>query len=264
MEKISLVITSLNPDDKKLDRLLTSAKGFDEIIVHVDVNSINTFPNCLAFKDGVTKVFCPDHLKIEEAYNWIIKNHVKTTWVCLQPDDDYFEEEGLSDMLKAIRNGEAVDCDVCTFRTFVTGYAPWRDKGSVLAELINRCCAPLMRFGVEVKARRWYGYKGNLTPESIAYQSNIPHGAFFRKSIWDKVGGMNGSIAHDWILWLKMARSGAMFKYFPFIVYVYERREGSAWFRQFKEIAGSSMTKLRQIVDKEATVNWSNNSQMFK
>ena len=250
IEGITLIITSMNPDEKRLNRLLDSAYGFDKIVLHIDVNT-KVMPKIN--NHFVTFVHNEQHLSIPEAYNWMVKNFVETEWVCCQCDDDYFEKEGLKQMLEVLRTPGGLDCGVCTFKTFVTGYAPWRDKASVLTEIINRYIAPiLMKKSIEIIARRWYGHKHDLTPKGIAYQSNIPAGAFFRKVIWDKVGGMNGSIAHDWILWLKMARWGVEFRYFPFIVYTYERQEGSAWFRQFKEIAGGSMTKLRQIVDREA------------
>jgi hypothetical protein len=158
-------------------------------------------------------------------------------------------------MLFAIRSNKASDCDVCTFNTVVTGYLPWRDKGSVVVEFLNRYIAPLLILkGIEVKARRIYGYGGNITEKQMLRDSYTPAGSFFRKSAWDKVGGMTGHIAHDWILWLKMIRSGFRFKYFEYIVYTYERRENSAWFRQFKDVAAGSMTKLREIVNREATV----------
>lgn len=253
MEKVTLVITSLNPNCFKLQRLLRSAKGFDNIILHIDADTKKSIlEKCVNMQETINIGYycCIRHLRIEEAYNAMIKQ-VNTEWVCCMCDDDYFEE-GLAQMLSSIRSG--VDCDVCTFQTYVTGFSPWRDKGSVLVEAINRISPLFAKKGIELKARRFYGYKKELTPEGIAYQSNIPAGAFFRKEAWEKVGGFSGSIAHDWILWLKMARAGVRFKYFPHIVYTYERRENSAWFRQFRDIAGGSMEKLRRIVSEEARV----------
>ena len=247
--KVTLIITSLNPDEKKLNRLLESAYGFDKIVLHIDVNT-KIMPK--VNNHFVTFVHNEQHLTIPEAYNWMVKNFVETEWVCCFCDDDYFEKEGLYQMITAIENGEGHDCEVCTFNTFVTGFLPWRDKKSVLVEAINRWVSPfLMKHNIEIKARRWYGYQGNITEKQMLRDSYTPAGSFFRKSAWDKVGGMTGEIAHDWIVWLKMVRSGFRFKYFPYIVYTYERRENSSWFRQFREIAGGSMTKLRQIVDRE-------------
>lgn len=255
MEKITLVITSMNPDQKKLSRLLKSAKGFDDIYLHIDYGSkdgINVDTSMAA--SPIKQWVCLKHLEIPDAYNYLI-DKVEDGWICAFCDDDYFEEEGLALMLKEIRNGDAKDYGVCTFKTFVTGYSPWRDKGSVLAEIINRYIAPpLMKKGVEVVARRWYGYKARLTPNGVLWQSNIPAGAFFRKTAWEKVHGFTGEIAHDWILWLKMIRSGIEFKYFPYIVYTYERRENSSWFRQFRDIANGSMEELRAIVNREAKI----------
>lgn len=256
MDKITLVITSFNPNPILLNRLLKSAKGFDEIILHIDsASNPHLIAECVNMQSpsSLRYYYNPEHLRIEEAYNAMIKE-AQDGWICAFCDDDYFEEDGLLSMQTAIRVGDAKDCDIATFQTFVTGFAPWRDKGSILVECVNRFIAPLlMKKGVELKARRFYG-RSHVNAKTIEWQSNIPAGAFFRKSAWEKSGGFSGSIAHDWILWLKMARQGMVFKFFPYIVYTYERRENSAWFRQFRSIAHGSMKELRKIVDREATI----------
>lgn len=202
MEKISLVVTALNPNEFKLNRMLQSAVGFDQIYFHLDKNS-KSCPT-VPFIDGINLevINYPEHLDIGEAYNRMISG-IDSEWFCCFPDDDFFDPKDLKALLDDIRAGKYADADVIHFKVHVSGIAPYHTWG-----------------GVKVKQ------------EMIEAQNWFPAGSFFRKSVWEKVGGFRGDLYHDWIFWLRAMKSGARFKFAEQVPYWFMMRKDSAAVRQ--------------------------------
>lgn len=207
-EKITLVCTSHNPNysllEKMLDSVYLNRCLFDDLIVHINGKSIR--------QNNITGSFTPI-LSIPESYNYLIKNIVKTEWVCCFSDDDYFYKENLSKITSQFYN--KIDADVIHFKFHISGYVPPQDI---------RC---------------WFGKKeydlfekNPITSKLLEKHNRLPAASFFRKSAWEKVGGFQGDKCHDWDLWKRMAAVGCKFKYFDYLVYNHVRRENSAWCRQ--------------------------------
>lgn len=193
-EKITLVCTSLNPDEKLLNKMRDSAKGFDHIEIRIE-SQHNPLP-------------------IPRAYNILIDN-VKTEWVCVFCDDDYFYPQGLSKMIQEIHLG--IDADVAHFKFHISGYQPLQDIRALIKGSSYNLCE-----------------KKPITTQLLSKHNRLPAGSFFRKSAWEKVGGFQGEKHHDWDLWLRMSQAGLRFKYFDNLVYNMVRRKNSAWMRQHK------------------------------
>ncbi len=203
-DRITLVCTSHNPDYKLLDKMLASAVGFDEVIVHINGTLIKHNDLIYKFKD---------ELSIPDAYNYLIKNYVKTQWVCCFCDDDYFYTDGLKKMIKEVHEG--IVASVAHFKFHVSGYCPPQDLRA-------------WWFGKEYDLSE----KRQITPKLLSKHGRLPAGSFFRKRAWEMVSGFQGDKCHDWDLWQRMSAKGIEFKYFDYLVYNFVRRNNSAWIRQ--------------------------------
>lgn len=213
MEKITLVCTSLNPDERLLNKMLQSAIGFDEVILHIDPFSkyYDYFINYPKSGSPIRRYFSSTHLDIAQAYNTLI-SQADDGWICCFCDDDYFFPE-LSQMIDEVHKG--IDADVAHFQFRVSGHRPFKDLRSW------------------VKGSIYYLWEDKpITVKLLEKHNRLPAGSFFRKSAWEKVGGFQGDKCHDWDLWKRMVKAGCTFKYFPYLVYDYVRREGSSWQKQ--------------------------------
>jgi hypothetical protein len=216
-EKITLVCTTNNRDTTLLNKMLNSAQGFDEEIIHFDEGSI-LHKN--EYKDAGCLDYVGVHLTIPQAYNILIEKFVQTEWVCCFCDDDYFYPEGLSKMIAEIHKG--IDADVAHFKINVSGYLPKDDIRGQFLKFLG-------------KKEYELSEKLFITPKLLLKHGRMPAGSFFRKSAWEKVGGFQGTKEHDRNLWLRMAEAGCTFKYFDYLVYNYVRRNNSAWIKQKNE-----------------------------
>lgn len=208
MEKITLVCTSLNPDETLLNKMIESAKGFDSIIVHIDGEGFRFPLDSL----GRTPSYS-NRMSIPKAYNLIIDELVNTEWICCFCDDDYFYTDGLFQMIHEVHKG--IDADVAHFKFHISGHRPIQDARSwIFGEEYNLC------------------EKQPITPKLLEKHNRLPAGSFFRKSAWEKVNGFRGDKFHDWDLWKRMTKNNCTFKYFDYLVYNLVRRENSAWVRQ--------------------------------
>ena len=210
-EKITLVCTSHNPDINLLQKMLDSAKGFDDYVVHINEKG-------MSFPIHAQQRILTENLTIPQAYNFCIKEYVETEWICCFCDDDYFYPEGLSKMIAEVFNG--IDADVAHFKFHVSGYMPRQDyRGRIFKAITGKSEYDLCE-------------KQPITPELLTRHNRLPHGSFFRKSAWEKIGGYQGSFEHDRNLWLRMSQAGCKFKYYDYLVYNFCRRENSAWIKQ--------------------------------
>lgn len=208
MEKITLVCTSLGKNPGLLQKMVDSAKGFDEILVHIDKQG-GTY-----FKNGCVNGFWDDpfHHSIPDAYNKLI-HMANTEWICCFCDDDYFYSSGLRPMIDEVHKG--IDADVAHFGFMISGHAPFQDL---------RCWLG--------KKQYILSEKDPITTKLLERHNRLPAASFFRKSAWEKVGGFQGDKCHDWDLWKRMAQAGLKFKKFNYLVYNFVRRKNSAWCRQ--------------------------------
>ena len=208
-EKITLVCTSNNIDKSYVHKMLLSAKGFDRTVLHYDGGAIH-LNNAI--------IVGPPPMNIPDAYNLLIENFVNTEWVCCFCDDDYFYPEGLSKMISEVHTG--IDADVAHFKFHVSGHIPRQDyRGRIFKAITGKSEYDLCE-------------KQPITPELLTRHNRLPHGSFFRKSAWEKIGGYQGSFEHDRNLWLRMSQAGCKFKYYDYLVYNFCRRENSAWIKQ--------------------------------
>lgn len=192
MEKITLVCTSLNPDEALLNKMLNSAKLFDDIKLYVIPPYI--------------------YRSIPDAYNLLIEE-TKTEWICCFCDDDYFYADGLFKMIHEVHKG--IDADVAHFKFRISGHRPLQDARSwIFGEEYNLC------------------EKKPITLELLEKHNRLPAGSFFRKSAWLKAGKFQGDKMHDWDLWKRMVQNNCIFKYYDYLVYNLVRRENSAWCKQ--------------------------------
>ena len=213
-------MTSLNPNEFKINRALQSAVGFDDIIFHIDFNT-SLIPKIESSKINppFTEFYIKEHLGIGQAYNAMIK-HIESEWICCFCDDDFFDEKELAKLLVAIRAGDFADADIIHFKCHVSGNRPYHPWGAA-------------------KIKQEWLEEGNI----------IPAASFFRKSAWVKVGGFRGEIYHDWILWLRALKAGCRFKYFDGCVYWFMMRPDSAAVRQ---TSGMTSEEARENVIKYA------------
>ena len=208
-EKITLICTSLGQNPKLCRKMLDSAKGFDEIILHTNTRSIVRLNH---YEEHET----PFHLPIPNAYNRIIETLVETEWVCCFCDDDYFYPEGLAKMIAEIHKG--CYAGIAHYKYKISGYRPPQDLRSwILGSTYDLC------------------EKQYITEDLLKKHNRLPAGSFFRKDVWKAIGGFKGDKCHDHNFWLRAAQFGFTFKYYDHLVYNHVRRENSAWVRQNKK-----------------------------
>jgi hypothetical protein len=260
MSNITLCVTSLNPDENKLNKMLASAVGFEEILLHIDAGTKN-YPD-IDFKNAGSRIRMidhPEHLEIGPAYDMLVKE-VKTEWVCVFFDDDYFDVEGLRQMIQQVNNNP--DCDIAHFQCTVGGYMPLVDRRGLVFRFFQNIVAPYLKKKYLVLDIKYLLGCQSVSVESLEKDNGLPAGSFFKKYVWEKVGGFKGRITHDWIFWLRSARMGFRFKYFDYVVYHYIRRQDSAWFKQLKQECGGNWKKCRETVLREAEVTWSRSGRV--
>ena len=118
MNKVTLICTTWNPNAELLNKMLQSARGFDEIVLHIDCDTKN-YPDI----DGGL-LNCPfrlevnhEHLGIGQAYNMLIER-TATEWICCMCDDDYFDKAELDVALTYLKN-DVIKEDVLHFPVHV-------------------------------------------------------------------------------------------------------------------------------------------------
>jgi hypothetical protein len=235
--------------------MLASAKGFAEILLHIDTDT-KELPiiNLKEVGSPLRIVQAKRHLEIGPAYDMLCKE-VNTEWICAFCDDDYFED-GLKNAITFVNNEPKAE--IVHFKAAMTGFMPFKDKRALVYKFIKNVIAPfLAKKHLYLDIKYLFGYTQNITVKLLEKDNVLPAGSFFKKKVWEKVGGFKGRITHDWIFWLRAARMNFRFKYIDEVVYTFERRENSAWFKKLKEEAGNDWKKCREIVHKEAIVTYS-------
>lgn len=208
MTLISLAINTKNPVTEWLNQAITTGLSFDEIVIYVDSGEINDHKlskHIHIISDGKSR-------SIKDGFNLAIEN-TDGEWICSFCDDDYFTEH-LPDLLNRIKEGEFDDYDVIHFPVRLMGGALW-------------------------------GQAENITYEKLKDQNLIPHGAFFKRCVFQKLAGYKIDACADWNFWLRAAKAGFKFKYFDKPVYFFRQSTNrSAYSRQLKEYGYEGMKDL--------------------
>jgi hypothetical protein len=193
--RFACICSTLNPTHKELEMLIHSARKFDEIIIHIDadtvveVNQKNDPPN-------VKYVTCNLHLSLAQGYN-LAAAVANADYLSVQGYDDYYDIENLDIAIEHIKNHPEVD--ILNFDTIAFG-----DGGNQY----RKYCLP--------------------TLDILKDRCCVSSASFIRKSCFDEVGGYAGDSFQDYILWFKCALHGFKFDYLPLpVMHSLRRREGA-------------------------------------
>ena len=189
----SCVIGTHNPKYEWLSRAINSAVGlFDEIVLVDDGSDV---PLTDAFSVGNVRVIRHGSNKgFFEARNTGIRNATGEI-ICSLDDDDYFNRDAVANLKKFVE--ENPDSDVYHFI--------------------------LQQFN---ESNDLYG--ANADPSVLTSYNSIPSQSWFRKSMWEELGGYRIPAAEDWDFWLNAYLHKKKFTYFGQAVYYYNRRHDSA------------------------------------
>lgn len=108
-------------------------------------------------------------------------------------DDDLFIEEAVVNLKKFI---EENDSDIWHF--------------------------PVKLFGEQQGV---WGHQYNLS--EFLNGNQIPSGSWFKKSLWERLGGYQYPLAEDYDFWVRAWKKGKQFTYFPECVYLHRMRKDS-------------------------------------
>lgn len=212
----------MNANEEWINRSLQSAKHFDEILLFIDpATKVLPHIDLSKITPPVRMVEYSDHLEVGEAYDLLI-DAADDGWICTFFDDDYFDEAELKRLIDYVKNLQA-KADIIHFRCHITGGMPYHQWGS-----------------------------SHVTISSLEFDNQLPAGSFFRKEVWRTVGGLHGTIAHDWIFWLRAAYRGFIFHYFDGCPYWFNYRRDSIYHRQVKEKAAGDLSKVKELVMRDA------------
>jgi glycosyltransferase involved in cell wall biosynthesis len=194
--KFSCVIGSHNPNREWLLRALKSAEGLFNDIVLINDGSVDN----KVFIDSMCEIpeFITYHAHdvnkgFYEARNSGIRLAMGDV-ICSLDDDDYFDRDGVIALKKFVE--ENPDGDIFHFI--------------------------LRQFN---QATDLYG--GGANPEHLINFNVIPSQSWFKKKVWEDVGGFTYPLAEDWDFWLKALIQKKKFVYFPQVVYNYNRHSDS-------------------------------------
>lgn len=99
---------------------------------------------------------------------------------------------------------------------------------------------PIMQFGN--REGQW----GNSPDISGLLQRDcIPSGSWFKKSVWEDLGGFQLKSAEDWDFWCRAYTKGYKFEYFPNVVYWHRMREGSL----SSKFTGENLDNIRREIN---------------
>lgn len=206
MNKISLVINSKNPNLDWLYQCIQSAKGFDEVILYLDGEK-----HYLDDYEGQYLRIIGDgeHRNIGQGLNYAIKHSIGN-WVLPFCDDDYFHRENLAEALYNLRMGFYNLDDVVHGQVTLDNGGLW-----------GASC---------------------VTLRGLQESNMLPFGSFMTRDLFDRIGGFSETVSayNDWNFWLRAAKAGAKFKYFPKALYHFRQGHESATVRLLREVGGHS------------------------
>lgn len=207
MKKVSLAINSHNPRPDWLFECLDSAQGFDEIVFYCQCVEDSLFEKIKQYIiDNPEKniVLINDNIErdIVDGFNLAIRS-TTSEWVCSFCDDDKFITQNLQEIISEIKSGKYDDADVVHFKVFVNGCELWGEE--------------------------------NVSSTSLMSENRLPHGSFFKRSMFDEIDGYRVECCTDWEFWLRAALLGYRFKYFALPVYDFRYGHNSAFKKQMRK-----------------------------
>lgn len=211
METISLAINSHKPVIEWLEKTLSTAKGFDEIVLYVQEVDDKKLEQIHSWDIPEMKVLYDAKLRtITKGFNYAIST-TTSDWVCSFCDDDWFVGENLKRLLDEIRCGRYKDADVIHFKVQTDNGFSWGAQ--------------------------------SFTLEGLRETNQIPHGSFFRKAFFEKIGGYKTENGTDWNFWIRAMEQGARFANFNEDVYHFRTDTGgrSAYQRQLNNAGYGGM-----------------------
>ena len=197
MNELTLCLNSKNPNEPWLNLALETAQDIPNVYLYLVSNSLVS----LSYTANVKKLFIDSHnscKSVTEGYNFLI-NQVQTEWVSAFADDDYFVKENLKELLDYMTTNEIKE-DIIHF-TCQTGKGWCKDKweGTLPKNLISA------------------SYK------EILHHNQIPFSCFYRKKVWERVGGYDPVAFNDWHFWQKALKVGFKIKEWNKPVYFFRK-----------------------------------------
>ena len=179
MNTISLCCTSNNPNPILLDKMLNSAQGFDEILLHINGKTTPTdFPD-IQIPSNVKEILLPYKTLAGSGYN-VVVSQATSEWVSCMGDDDFFHVDNLKELLTWFKHTNITE-DIVQFPCFTgNDNIDWRIWGET-----------------------------KVTYETLRQHNMLAFSCFYRKSLWEKIGCYDDLLFNDWFYYLKALKSGA-------------------------------------------------------
>jgi hypothetical protein len=185
MNRITGVIPTFNPVKPWLQQTLDSCIGFDELIIGNDCSD-KFSPNQYRFPQDTSLTIYHNDKNIG-CFNTINRlcEGVREGMITIQADDDYYDKDNLPAIVNIART---TDADVVYF--------------------------PCQYFG---KYSFIFGYAPKVEYKTLLRGNYVYGSAFFRKELWQFLGGFQLEVAADWDFWIRAIKSGACFEFYPAI-----------------------------------------------
>lgn len=155
------------------------------------------FDEIILVDDGSTPPIEGATIRKENGGFWTARNagiaKAKGEIIASLDDDDYFDREGVMALKEFIQTHPS---DIWHF--------------------------PIQQFG---EREGLWGDQPDLP--NLMLHDTIPSGSWFKKSVWETVGGYTSIQAEDWAFWCMAQHKGFKFTYFPQVVYYHRMRPGS-------------------------------------
>jgi len=189
--KFSLVIGSYNPKKEWLENALKSAEGlFDEIIIVDDGSNP-------AIKDYVDISLITALIEKPNGGFYTARNagieRATGDIICSLDDDDEFIRENVESLKEFC---EIVEADIYSFPIVLFG----NQSGEAFNE-------------------------SNLS--EILNSNQLPSGSWFKKSVWEELGGFKYPMAEDWSFWTIAYKKGKKFLHYGDPIYRHRMRDDS-------------------------------------
>lgn len=182
MNTVSVCIASFNPIKEWLQEMLDSCIGLDEVLVGDDgsipIIDIKDYRMPVAPRSEVVRY--DQNLGCFQTANRLARES-RCDFISAQADDDAFLPQGLEKILRVVRESRA---DVVHF--------------------------PCMYYG---KITGPFGVNPSPKYRDMYFANNIYGASFFRRSMWEELGGIPEIVGGDWAFWLKALKTGKRFEY---------------------------------------------------
>lgn len=185
MNKITGIIPTHNPVKHWLQQTLDSCRGFDELVI-CDDKSDKFNSRQYRLPDDMPVLFLHNDVN-RGCFNTIniLCDYVKEGMITIQADDDYYDKNNLPAI---VARAKVTDADVLYF--------------------------PCQYFG---KYDFIFGNAAKVEYKTLMQANYVYGSAFFRKELWQFLGGFQLQVAADWDFWIRAIKSGAKFEFYPAI-----------------------------------------------